>query len=86
MSCRPANAEFGRLLQERGMQYPDVALLVPCAERVLYRCVTGRQHLPRVEARLAALFRLSVVELRRRLWGNKREVRHASVAHRIGAA
>jgi hypothetical protein len=84
MGCRTVSAGFERMLRERGYQFVDAAMLVPCHERVLYRYVSGRQHLPRVEARLATMFRMSVPALRRVVWSrehpNTRRGRHAEAA------
>ena len=78
MGCRTVSAGFERLLRERGYQFVDAALLVPCHERVLYRYVSGRQHLPRVEARLATMFSMPIAALRRVLWSKHPNTRRGA--------
>jgi len=72
MTRRVANPGLARLLATKDapderFAVADLGCLASVSPRSIHRYSTGRKRLPRVEAKIARVFNLSIPELRRRL-------------------
>lgn len=72
MSCTMHNRNLARLCQAHDLRLGDLEIILKCSQKNIYLYAAGRKPMPILERKLAALFKLSVPDLRKFIFSKRR--------------